>query len=69
MKRTATPTFVITIPLVVKPGEDRYGVVRRDLERQGTMLAPLDPLRGKPPRSGGGQEHGGEGLHATAPAP
>ena len=23
MKRTATPTFVLTIPLVVKPGDDR----------------------------------------------
>jgi len=30
MKRTATPTFVLTIPLVVKSGEDRILIGRME---------------------------------------
>jgi len=34
MKRTATPTFVLTIPLVVKPGEDRILIGRMEAGRR-----------------------------------
>jgi len=34
MKRTATPTFVLTIPLVVKPGEDRVLIGRTEAGRR-----------------------------------
>lgn len=34
MKRSATPTFVLTIPLVVKPGEDRTLVARMEAGRR-----------------------------------
>ncbi|MHB8253741.1 MAG: hypothetical protein ACYDEV_08585 [Acidiferrobacter sp.] len=34
MKRTATPTFVITIPLVAKPGEDRILIGRMEAGRR-----------------------------------
>lgn len=34
MKRTATPTFVLTIPLVVKPGEDRTLIGRMEAGRR-----------------------------------
>ncbi|WP_434782763.1 MAG: hypothetical protein WJ289_09440 [Ferrovum myxofaciens] len=34
MKRTATPTFVLSIPLVVKPGEDRILIGRMEAGRR-----------------------------------
>lgn len=34
MKRTATPTFVLTIPLVVKPGDDRTMIGRMEAGRR-----------------------------------
>lgn len=34
MKRTTTPTFVLTIPLVVKPGEDRILIGRMEAGRR-----------------------------------
>lgn len=34
MKRTGTPTFVLTIPLVVKPGEDRTMIGRMEAGRR-----------------------------------
>ncbi len=34
MKRTATPTFVLSIPLVVKPGEDRILIGRMESGRR-----------------------------------
>ena len=34
MKRTATPTFVLTIPLVVKPAEDRILIGRMEAGRR-----------------------------------
>lgn len=34
MKRAGTPTFVLTIPLVVKPGEDRQMIARMEAARR-----------------------------------
>ena len=44
MKRTATPTFVLTIPLVVKPGEDpRSGRWRGWDKVECGIHTPTDP--------------------------